>query len=152
MCVLATAPLPAGGGEPSSTQPAAPASPTSPVGKWKTVDDDTGRVESIVEITEKDGKLSGRIEKLMIIPGDDPDPKCDKCEGEKKDKPITGMTIIWGLTRDGDEWNGGTVLDPDKGKLYRCYIKLLDAGRRLKIRGYIGISLLGRTQYWLRAE
>ena len=131
---------------------AAHASPASPVGRWKTVDDDTGKVRSIVAITEKDGKLSGKIEKLVVEPGEDPDPKCDKCSGEKKDQPVVGMTIMWGLSKDDDEWSGGKILDPDDGKVYRCYIAVVDGGKRLKVRGYIGISLLGRTQYWLKAD
>ncbi|NOZ00881.1 MAG: DUF2147 domain-containing protein [Deltaproteobacteria bacterium] len=124
----------------------------SPVGKWKTIDDDTGKPKSIVEIWERGGKVYGKILRLFRGPSEDQDPKCDKCEGFRKDKRIIGMTIMWGLSRDDDEWSGGKILDPDNGKIYRCYIEVQEGGKKLKVRGYIGISLLGRTQYWLKVD
>jgi len=127
-------------------------SPGTPVGKWKTVDDVTGRATSIVAIWDQDGKLSGRIEQLIPQPGDEPNPLCTKCHDANKDKPIKGMTIIWGLTRQGSEWKGGRIMDPDSGTIYRCKLTLIDNGAKLDVRGFIGISLLGRTQTWLRAE
>ena len=124
----------------------------SPVGRWVTVDDNTGKDRSVVTITEKDGALKGHIEKLILDPGEDPAPKCDKCEGAKKDQPVIGLEILWDLKKDGDEWSGGRILDPENGKAYKCWIQVIDEGRRLKVRGFIGISLLGRTQYWKKAK
>ncbi|MBI5481499.1 MAG: DUF2147 domain-containing protein [Deltaproteobacteria bacterium] len=126
------------------------AAPTTPVGRWKTIDDSSGKAKSIVEIYDRGGKLYGKIIKLILEPGEDPNPKCDKCKGDKKDKPVIGMVILEGLWREGDEWKGGTILDPDNGKTYRCKLKL-EKGK-LKVRGYIGVSLLGRTQYWHPAQ
>ncbi len=125
---------------------------TSPVGRWVTVDDDTHRPKAVVRIWEEGGQLQGRIEKLFRQPGEDPDPTCDKCTDSRKDQRVIGMVILRGLTRDGDEWSGGRILDPENGKEYRCYIEGIDGGRRLKVRGYIGFSLLGRTQYWERVD
>ena len=124
----------------------------SPVGKWKTIDDDTGKPKSIVEIWERGGKVYGKILSLFREPDEDPDPLCDKCEGHRKDKRVISMTILWGLSEDGDEWSGGQILDPDNGKIYKCYIEAQDGGRKLKVRGYIGFSLLGRTQYWHKVD
>jgi uncharacterized protein (DUF2147 family) len=130
----------------------APAAELSPVGRWKTIDDNTGKPKSIVRIWEEGGKLFGKVESLILQPGEDPAPKCTKCEGERKDKPVIGMVILWDLTKDGSEWSGGKILDPDNGKTYRCYVEPVEGGAKLKVRGYIGFALLGRTQYWLRAE
>jgi uncharacterized protein (DUF2147 family) len=137
-------------GEPATSPQ--PPSQVSPVGRWKTFDDATRRAKSIVNIREEEGTVSGTIERLL-----DPDrryaiPRCVRCTGELKDQPITGMRIMWDLKRNGDEWSGGKVLDPENGKSYNCKIILEDDGKRLKIRGYVGFSLLGRTQYWLRVQ
>lgn len=122
----------------------------SPVGLWKTVDDDTGKEKSIIEISEKNGVLYGRITKL--INPSKPNPICKKCTGKLKDKPMLGMTIMEGLKKDGKEWNGGTIVDPENGKTYKVLIEVQNGGKKLKVRGYIGFSLLGRTQYWLAAQ
>lgn len=120
------------------------------LGKWKTIDDETGKAKSIVEIYKAtDGKVYGKVFKILT-PGEE-NKKCTECSGAQKDKPITGMIIINGLSKDGDEWSGGTILDPNNGKKYKCYITL-DSKDKLKVRGYIGISLIGRTQYWYRVE
>ena len=121
----------------------------SVLGKWKTVDDKTGKAKSIVEIYETEGKIYGKIVKLINPVKEEP--LCDRCEGADKDKPILGMVIIRGLKKDGDEYNGGEVLNPINGTLYKCYIELEEANK-LKVRGYLGFSLFGRTQQWLRAE
>jgi len=134
----------------ASTGPAV--DPMSPVGIWTTVDDATGKPKSLVRIWEKGGKLYGAILKLINPKDGNPNPLCDKCPGAKKDKPIVGMMIINGLTRDGDEWSGGTILDPESGNTYKVYLEVLPGGKKLKVRGYIGISLLGRTQYWVRSR
>lgn len=124
----------------------------SPVGVWKTIDDVTGKERSIVRIVEVNGELQGTVEKIFERPGDDPDHLCDKCKGELKDKPVIGMTILWGLKDKGDVWKGGKILDPDNGKTYSCKMELAEKGRELNVRGFIGISLIGRTQTWYRVE
>ncbi|MEX1827741.1 DUF2147 domain-containing protein [Luteibacter sp. CQ10] len=127
------------------------ASTDSPVGKWKTIDDSTHEVKSIVEITDNGGVLEGKV--LQVLKSEHgPHPTCDKCEGERKGKPIEGMTIMWGLKKDGDEWSGGQILDPAKGKIYKVTLKLEDGGKKLDVHGYIGFSLIGRSQEWVRAE
>lgn len=123
---------------------------TSPVGKWKTIDDETGTERSIVEVTEVNGELRGRILKIFYKPGDKIDPVCELCEGELKDKPVIGLQFLWGLKRDGSDWSGGGVLDPKNGKTYNAKLSLTDAGQKLRMRGYIGTPILGRTQVWLR--
>ena len=127
-------------------------SETSPAGYWRTIDDETGRPKSIVEITETDGELRGKVMKLLDREGQDPNPTCDECPGERKGQPIKGMTILWGLAPEGDEWTGGTILDPKSGDTYDATVKLEDGGEKLNVRGYIGFSMLGRTQVWERVE
>lgn len=118
-------------------------------GKWKTIDDSTGEAKSYIEIYEEEGKVYGKI--VELINPEKENPICDKCCCEDKDKPILGLQFIKGLEKDGNEYNGGKILDPINGKLYKCYITL-EEDNKLKVRGYIGFSLLGRTQYWYRAE
>lgn len=121
------------------------------VGRWKTIDDETGKPKSIVEITEKDGAIVGKIERLFREPTEDQNPKCDKCSGEKKDQLIIGMQILSGLKKDSDtKWSGGEILDPKNGKTYSCKVEIIENGQKLKLRGFIGVSLLGRTQVWQR--
>jgi len=126
--------------------------PMSPVGIWTTIDDATGQPKSLIRIWEKGGKIYGTIVKLINPEDGDPNPPCDMCPGAMKDKPVLGMTIIKGLTKDGAEWSGGSILDPESGKTYKVYIEVLPGGKKLKVRGYIGFALLGRTQYWIRAR
>jgi uncharacterized protein (DUF2147 family) len=114
-------------------------------GKWKTIDDETGNEKSIVEIYRVNGKAYAKV--LQLLEKGKENKLCDECKGDKKDKPIKGMIIINGLTEDGDEWNDAKILDPQTGKEYKCYIAL-DGNNILKVRGYIGFALLGRTQYW----
>ncbi len=121
----------------------------SVLGKWKTVDDVSGEAKSILEIYEEDGKVYGKV--VEILKEGRQDAVCDACKGEDKGKPIMGLTIIRGLEKDGDEYSGGRILDPENGKLYKCYITLEEKDK-LKVRGYVGFSLLGRTQYWYRVE
>ncbi len=123
---------------------------TSPVGQWRTVDDATGKTKSVVTIWEEAGKLYGRIQKLVNPDPKDPNPTCDGCSGEQKGQPVIGMRILWDLQKDGDAWSGGTILDPESGKTYKCLVSVEEGGTKLKVRGFIGLSLLGRTQYWLR--
>ena len=123
------------------------ASAQSPVGRWKTIDDNTGQVKSIVEITQAaNGTLSGRV--AQVLQSDrGPNPTCDKCSGERRNRPITGMTILWDLRPDGSEWSGGTILDPANGKTYRSKAKMLDANR-LGVSGCI--AFICREQVWQR--
>ncbi len=123
----------------------------SPVGLWKTIDDKSGKPRSIVRIVEENGEIKGMIEK-GLQEGDDPDRVCDKCDPPRKNQKIAGMTFMWGLKKDGNEFKGGEILDPDNGKIYKCKMKLVDGGKKLDVRGFIGISLIGRTQTWLREQ
>ncbi len=120
------------------------------VGAWKTIDDCSGKPRSIVRISESGAIYEGVIEKLFPEPNEDPNPKCDKCQGELKDKPILGMKIIHQMKRHEDEYKDGTIMEPDNGKIYKCKLWLEDGGKKLKVRGYIGP--LFRTQTWLRVE
>ncbi len=121
----------------------------SPVGKWKTWDDETGKAKSIVEIYKKsDGKYYGKIVQLLVTPEND---KCVKCEGALYNKPLIGLEILQGLEKDDEEYEDGTITDPKTGKEYSCYIELVNTNK-LKVRGYIGFSLIGRTQYWTRVK
>jgi uncharacterized protein (DUF2147 family) len=124
----------------------------TPLGRWRTVDDLTGKINSVVTIWEEDGKLYGRIERLINPDPNDPDPRCLRCSGDLKGQRLFGLRILWGLSKDGDQWTGGEILDPDNGKTYRCSLTVKDGGKKLRVRGFIGFSLLGRTQYWLRDE
>jgi uncharacterized protein (DUF2147 family) len=124
----------------------------TPVGLWKTIDDETKQERSLVRIAETGGVLSGRIEKIT-----DPtkqDARCDKCEGAKKDQRVVGMTILEGVKRHGgaDHWDGGSILDPNNGKVYKVRLAPKDGGKALEVRGYIGAPVLGRTQTWMRVE
>jgi uncharacterized protein (DUF2147 family) len=126
---------------------------SSPAGLWRTIDDKTGKERSLIRITEASGVYEGKVEKLLNRqPDDDPDNLCRKCEGARKDQPVIGMTILWDLKRDGDQYTGGEILDPKNGKIYRAKMKLIDGGRKLEVRGFIGISLLGRSQTWVREQ
>ncbi len=119
-------------------------------GKWKTIDDETGNEKSIVEIYKaENGKAYAKI--LQLLEEGKEDNICDNCDGANKNQPIKGMEIIDGLTKDDDEWNSGNILDPKTGKEYKCILELEETDK-LKVRGYIGFSLLGRTQYWYRVK
>jgi uncharacterized protein (DUF2147 family) len=122
----------------------------SPVGRWKTVDDVTGKPKSVVSIWEENGKLYGRVQKLVDPDPQNPNPTCEDCTGDEKGKPVVGLKILWDLQKDGDGWSGGTILDPSNGKTYKCLLSLEEGGTKLKVRGFIGVSVLGRTQVWLR--
>lgn len=124
----------------------------SPVGLWKTIDDNSGKPKALIRITEGGGEFKGTIEKLFQEPGQLPNPKCDKCEDARKDQPIIGMAIVTGMKKQGDEFAGGTILDPNNGKVYKSKMTLADGGKKLNVRGYIGMPILGRTQVWVREE
>jgi uncharacterized protein (DUF2147 family) len=128
----------------------APAQDLSPVGRWRTIDDRTNVEKSIVRITEVNGEIQGIVEVVFSPPAPNPTPICQKCPGVFKDKPVVGMRVLWGLKKDGDEYTGGHVFDPDNQKTYKCKLKVVDGGKKLELRGYIGFSMLGRTQTWVR--
>ena len=123
---------------------------SSPVGVWRSIDDKTKKERSIIRISEVNGELEGVVEKIYDQPGDDPAHLCKECKDERKDKPIVGMTILSGMKKEGDAWAGGEILDPKNGNTYRCKMTLSEDGKSLKVRGFIGISLIGRTQTWHR--
>ena len=128
------------------------AQPVSPLGLWKNIDDESGKPKALIRISEVNGELSGKIEKLFLTPTEDQNPKCTKCDGALKDQPVLGMIILTGLKRDGDEYKGGKILDPNNGKVYSSRLEIIADGKKLQVRGYIGIPMLGRTQTWLREE
>jgi uncharacterized protein (DUF2147 family) len=109
-------------------------------------------VNSVVVLWEENGKLYGKIEKLVDPDPGDPDPRCVRCQGAMRNQQLIGLRILWNLRKDGEQWSGGQILDPDNGKVYRCSIAVKDGGNKLKVRGFIGFSLLGRTEYWFRDQ
>ena len=119
------------------------------IGKWKTIDDETGKPKSIVEIYEKSGKIYGKV--IEVLDLEHKNNVCVNCSGEDKNKLILGITVIKGLTKEDDTYANGKILDPKNGNLYQCVITL-SGNDKLKVRGYIGFSLLGRTQYWYRVK
>ena len=122
----------------------------TPVGLWKTIDDDGKTEKSYVRISEAGGVVGGKIEKVLD-PKAKPDDVCDKCSDERKDKPIVGLTIIRNAKKSGDDtWEGGDITDPNNGKVYKLRLKPLDGGKKLEVRGYIGLFF--RDQQWVRAE
>jgi uncharacterized protein (DUF2147 family) len=124
----------------------------SPVGLWKNIDDKTGKPKALIRITESNGEFKGRIEKLFRKEDEEQNPKCDKCEGASKDQPIIGMTILTGMKQNGGEYVGGHIFDPVNGRTYKSIMSLSEDGRKLAVRGYIGVPTLGRTQTWVREE
>ena len=125
---------------------------TTPVGLWKTIDDNTKKERSLIRISETGGVLTGKIEKAL-----DPDAKpgavCEKCTDDRKDKPLIGMAIIRNAKQNADDkgiWDGGDITDPDNGKTYRLRLKPLDGGKSLEVRGYLGPFY--RNQTWIRVE
>ena len=118
-------------------------------GKWKTIDDETGKEKGVVEIYEHKGKVYGKI--IEIFEQNKKHLKCEKCDGDDKNKPILGLVIIKGLTKNEDIYDGGKIVDPKNGKKYHCKITL-DGKDKLIVRGYIGIPLFGRSQTWIRQK
>ncbi|WP_415328746.1 DUF2147 domain-containing protein [Chryseobacterium sp. MMS23-Vi53] len=116
-------------------------------GKWKTIDDETKQAKSIVEIYKKGDQYFGKVTQLLAKPDN---PNCVNCKDDRKNKPILGLEIIRGLKKDGEEFSGGTITDPKTGKTYKCTIKR--EGDKLNVRGYIGLSLIGRTQTWQKVN
>ncbi len=122
----------------------------TPVGVWETIDDHTHEPAALVQITQSgDGTFSGKIIKGLNA-NDAPDRRCTQCTDERKDQKIQGMTVIRGMKREGEKWDGGRILDPMNGREYSCAMHLESGGQKLVVRGYIGVSLLGRSQTWTR--
>lgn len=122
------------------------------VGKWKTIDDETGKPKSIVEIFKDGETIKGKI--VELINPTEPNPTCKECSGDKKDQPVQGLEIIWDMKEKtaNKEWTGGQILDPKNGKVYKCRLRLDEDGSKLEVRGFIGFSLLGRSQTWHREQ
>lgn len=131
--------------------PLAHADDLSPVGLWQTIDDATNKPTALIRITEQNGQLQGRIEKVIAAPGASTNPSCVACTGALKDQPIVGLTMLSGLKKDGASYSGGEILDPNNGKTYKSKLTVLDGGKKLEVRGYIGTPLFGRSQTWVRA-
>jgi uncharacterized protein (DUF2147 family) len=131
---------PAGSGEPSA------------VGLWEQVDEKTGQAESWFQITEKDGVYTGKIVKMFTKPGDPPPEewRCTKCEGDEKNAPVQGLALIKNMKRNGLSYENGTIMDPRDGQVYRALMNLSPDGKKLEVRGYLLISMAGRSQYWNR--
>ena len=121
--------------------------PLSVEGFWITQDDESGKQKSEVLIYKDNGKLYGKIVSLLLP--EDQGKICVNCKGKDKGKPIVGLVIVNNLIWEGESWEDGTILDPKSGKLYDCYITLED-NNNLKVRGFLGFSILGRTQSWIR--
>ncbi len=116
-----------------------------PTGVWRTVDDQTGQAKSLVRITNEGGKYVGRIQQLF---GGN---VCDKCEGSYKGKNLSGVTVLWGVSSEGgNKYGGGTIMDPKNDKRYK--VALTDNGNTMVVRGYVGVSALGRNQTWQRVQ
>ena len=130
----------------------AAAQAATPAGLWKTYSDRTGQADGLVRITEANGELEGMVEKVFSPPAASANPLCEECRGELHNQPIVGMKILRRMRREGDGYSGGEILDPDEGRVYRCTLRMVDAGRKLEVRGYVGIALFGRTQVWDRVD
>jgi uncharacterized protein (DUF2147 family) len=133
------------------TPASAVGTPPSAVGTWNTISDKDGKPEAVVEIREVNGELVGTVTALLVE-ADPADSVCGKCSGDRQGQRIVGMEIVRRMKPDGDEWSGGEILDPETGKTYKAKMKLADGGKRLVLRGFIGISLFGRSQTWVRRE
>lgn len=126
----------------------------SPVGYWKTVDDVSGKPKSIVQIWKTaDQVLMGKVIKIFPKDGSADQAKtCKACKGELHDQPIVGMVILSGLKSKQRTWENGKILDPENGKSYSCAMHTMDNGKKLNVRGFIGLPLLGRSQTWERVD
>jgi len=118
-------------------------------GKWYSTNDETGEIDSVIEVYKKQEKAFGKI--IEIKNSERKNAVCDLCKDKNKNKPILGLNILNGLEKDGEGWSGGTILDPRNGNVYKCFIQLVQQDK-LKIRGYLGLSIFGKTAYWQRAK
>jgi uncharacterized protein (DUF2147 family) len=120
------------------------------LGLWQQVDPATGKSESWFLFFENNGVYEGAIAKMLIKPGDDPNPICTRCQGEQKDAPTLGLTIVKQMHRNGLKYENGTILDPRDGNVYNALMELSPDGQKLTVRGYLGIALFGQNQIWYR--
>jgi uncharacterized protein (DUF2147 family) len=127
-----------------------PSAPTA-AGIWRQVDD-SGKVGALVTITREGDAFVGRLSQLFLDPGDNPNPICENCPGNKHNQPFLGLLFIEGMKQSGMDYNGGTILDPETGKIYNAKMSLSPDGKRLTVRGFIGLSIFGRSQTWTRVE
>jgi uncharacterized protein (DUF2147 family) len=136
--LVASAALPLRAAEPAAT------------GLWEQVDERTGKPESWFKITERNGIYEGAFAKIFFKPGEDSNWVCDKCQGADKGRPVQGLTFIRGMQRNGSSYEGGTIMDPRDGQVYRALMRLSPDGKTLEVRGYLGIALFGQSQIWHR--
>jgi uncharacterized protein (DUF2147 family) len=129
--------------------PRPPRPPATPAGWWDTISDRDGRPTAVIEIREVNGEYQGIVRALLVAATAE-DSVCGRCDGQLKGARVVGMTVLWGLKPDGHGWSGGEILDPENGKTYRAKMNLADNGAKLIVRGYIGWSLFGRSQTWVR--
>jgi uncharacterized protein (DUF2147 family) len=120
-------------------------------GVWRQVDE-SGKVGALVTITREGDAFVGRLSQLFLDPGDNPNPICENCPGNKHNQPFLGLLFIEGMKQSGVDYIGGTILDPETGKIYNAKMSLSPDGKRLTVRGFIGLSLFGRSQTWTRVE
>lgn len=125
---------------------------STPAGLWQTVSDRTGQADGLVRVEEVNGEYIGTVVAVFSPPAESSRPLCEECKGDLKNKPIVGMAILHGVRRLADGYSAGEILDPDEGRVYKCRIALSEGGRKLEVRGYIGIPLFGRSQTWIRKE
>ncbi len=148
-CLAAGVPLAQAQADAPAAQPAA-RSAASPVGLWRSIDDETKQPKALIRITQDGGVYVGRIEKILT---ERTDAVCDLCTDERKDQPVQGMRIVDGMRASSEEpglYEDGRILDPQNGKVYRSRMRVVDGGERLEVRGYVGAPLFGRTQTWIR--
>jgi len=124
------------------------AEPASPIGVWRTIDDKTSRARALVQIFARNGLLYGRV--TDILDAKYADARCQSCGGDRQNQPVLGLEIIRDMRPDGDQWDGGTILNPETGSVYHCRMHLGPDGQTLVVRGFIGFSLIGRSQTWQR--
>jgi uncharacterized protein (DUF2147 family) len=129
---------------------ASAATPTA-AGVWKQIDEN-GKVGALVTISEENGVFIGRLSRLFLDPGDDPNPICAECPGARYNQPILGLVFIEGMKQSGLDYEGGTILDPETGKIYKASMSLDPGGAQLTVRGYIGLPIFGRSQTWTRVQ
>lgn len=122
--------------------------PASPIGLWQTVSDVTGQPQSVVSVYEEGGLLFARVERVLVTDG--VPATCERCRDDRRGQPLAGLVIMRNMRKAGGDYRDGDILDPESGKVYRCRMTLDTTGQRLTIRGYIGISLFGRSQTWHR--
>jgi uncharacterized protein (DUF2147 family) len=127
-----------------------PAAEPSAVGLWEQVDEKSGKPESWFKIIERNGVYQGNIVKIFFKPGEDENWVCDKCEGDERGKPVLGLALIKGMQRTGMSYENGTIMDPRDGSVYSALMKISPDGQKLEVRGFLGISFLGRSQMWNR--